>query len=255
MKVRLGLALGMLMAVALAGAAEATVVGNWNGSNRSWNNSDMSALRGAVVAAGHTVRADAAITPAELAGDGVFVIGEATVTPSAGEMSDLSGFVNAGGILLVFTNSSASGVAGANSIFSALGSTLNFAGTNPVAAPFPAGPFTSGPTNIVGQTITTSPGNFISGGTVVAGSFVNYQQIGAGYVIAFGDRIDHNVFGPTAGTPNGDLFLNILQVAATPQVVVVRHVDVPTLSEWGLIGLAVLVTALAIGGLRRRKVS
>ncbi|MBK7470338.1 MAG: hypothetical protein IPI73_06530 [Betaproteobacteria bacterium] len=37
-------------------------------------------------------------------------------------------------------------------------------------------------------------------------------------MIAFGDRIDHNVFGPTAGTPNGDLFLNILQVAATPQV-------------------------------------
>ena len=242
----------VIMVAGFVGASDAAVIGNWSGSSRSWNNADMSILRAALIAAGHTIRPDAAISSAELAADNIFVIGEAASTPNSTEMAALSAFVNGGGILLVLTDSGASGVAGANAIFAAIGSALLFSGTSPSASPFPADIFTNGPPfNIVGQTLTTSPGNEISGGTTLAGSFIHYQQIGAGYVFGFGDRSDHNFAVPDSTTANGRLFLNI--AAAAGQAQVPASEIVPTLTEWGMIMSVVLMGFLSIYYLRRKR--
>lgn len=243
---RLWVVLVVILVTATGGAAQAAVIGNWSSSSRSWNSSDMATLKAALVAAGHTVRPDAAISAGELAACQVFVIGEGTAAPVGVELTQLTAFVNGGGILLVFTNSGASGVPAGNAMFAALGSTLLFGGGSPSLAPFPAGPFTNGPPhNIVGQSLATSPGNDITGGTALAGSYAAFQQIGAGYVVGFGDRFDHNTFNPNASTPNGQLFLNIAAVGTT----------VPAMPTAGLIALGLLLALVALAMGRRGRLA
>jgi hypothetical protein len=212
------------MVVAVAALASiptsAAVVGNWSGSLRSWNSSDMANLKGIVTTAGHTVLADAAIT-AGLGGATVYVIGEGTSTPTAGEISILDSWVTGGGRLLLFNNSGCSGCAATNAILTAFASSISVSSTSAVVAAFPTSPFTTTPNNLVGLTLVTSPGDEVTGGTQIAGSFISYQAHGAGYVIVFGDRSDHNIFNSTAADVNAQLFLNILSgpgapAAATP---------------------------------------
>lgn len=252
MKKVLVMSLAFVAIVGLASFSNAANIGNWSGSLRSWNNSDMSILKAALITAGNTVEADEAITTSNLANDNVFVIGEATSVPISAELSVLSTFVNGGGTLLVLTNSGCSGGAGANAIFSALGSSLNLPCTgSPVVAPFAGGIFatTGPPYNIVGQTLATTPGNVIAGGTTLAGDYIHYQKIGNGYIFAFGDRSDHNTFNPNDTTVNGKLFLNI---AAGSSVVKVSTV-VPTMTQWGMIIFMILAGIGAIHYLRSRK--
>jgi hypothetical protein len=167
-----------------------------------------------VISAGHTVEADESITAANLANDNVFVVGEAGVSPTAGELADLSAWVNGGGLLLVLSDSGSSGVTGGNAILSGIGSSLNIVGSSPAAAPLTGGVFASQgpPYNIVGSSIGTSPGNGITGGTTLAGDYIHYQSVGSGYVFAFGDRTDHDFFDPDATTINGKLFLNLVAI-------------------------------------------
>lgn len=170
----------------------------------------MATLNSTLTSAGHTILPNGAISAASLAAMDVFVIGEASSAPSGVEMSDLSAWVSGGGILLVFFDSSCSGCTGGNAVLSGLGTGMSAsggaAGTTLVGGNFASeGP----PYNLVGQSLGSSPGTAISGGTSLAGSYVHYAMLGGGYVFAFGDRLDHEVFSPTASTVNGRLFLNI----------------------------------------------
>ena len=224
----------------------AGVVWNWSGSSRSWNDSDMSVLQATLIGAGHTVLADSAITAGNLAGANVGVIGEAGAAPTAGETTTLSTWINAGGVLLVFFDSSCSGCLGGNPLLSALGTALQASSASASLSAFSGGVFatTGPPYDIVGQTLNTSAGSAISGGTALAGDFIHYQALGLGHVFAFADRSDHNIFNPTSGNANGKLFLNIVghSEGGTPAV--------PEPSTLGLLG-AGLAALIAIG--RRRK--
>jgi hypothetical protein len=198
----------------LASAFPASVIGNWNGSQRSWKNAEFSVVRDSVTAAGHTVENEESITALNLLNDTHFIIGEASLTPSVAEITTLSSWVHGGGVLLVFSDSGGDGFAGGNAILSGIGSAMNFGGSPPIVAPFVGGNFASvgPPYDIVGQTLTVSPGNEVSGGNILAGSYVHYEHLGSGWAFAFGDRLDHNFFLPNNSTVNGQLFLNITAV-------------------------------------------
>jgi len=193
---------------------QATTIGNWSGSARSWNQGDFATIKNTMMLAGHTVEANEAITAANLANNEMFIIGEGLFTPNAAELTDLANFVNAGGALLVFTNSNFTGGPAGNGILSGIGSGMSFtsAFVNAVG-PLQAGNFaTEGPPfNIVGQNLAVSPGNIVNGGTTLYGVGLHFEQIGSGFLYAFGDRYDHNVFGPNNANTNGQLFLNIAE--------------------------------------------
>jgi PEP-CTERM motif len=199
----------IVIAFAAVSDASAAIIGNWSGSSRSWNTGDMSILKSTLIADGDTVLPDSAIT-AGILSDDVFVIGEPLTAPTGGEISTLSTFVNTGGILLLFNDSGFSGGSANNTILAGIGSSMTVLNSSASVAPFPVDGFaTNNDFNLVGQTLGTSPGMAISGGTAIAGSFISYQQLGSGFVFVFGDRSDHNTFNPTAPSVNGQLFLNI----------------------------------------------
>lgn len=203
--------LAFLMLMVSAGAS-AAVIGQWEGSERSWNADEFTTIHDLMTANGHIVTSNEAINPANLAAAQVFVIGEASVTPSAQELSDLFNWVSAGGRLIVLGDSAGSGQTGNNAIFAGVGSSMVEGGDASLSA-FVGGNFaTEGPPyNIVGQLLDISPGTAITGGFMLAGTYVQFQQIGAGYVYGFADRSDHNVFNPSDFNPNGQIFLNIVE--------------------------------------------
>lgn len=201
-----------------------------------------------MITAGHTVEADGAITAANLANDQLFIVGEGSV-PTAGEITDLANWVTGGGILILFTNSNFSGGAGANAILTGLGSTMSLSsGFSSATGPLQGGNFasTGPPYNIVGQNIAVSPGNFVSGGNTLYGFGIHYEQIGSGFVYAFGDRYDHNAFSPSAANTNGQLFLNIANGAMMSSVV-------PEPSTFTLLGIGTFGMAFYGWRLNRKK--
>src|SRR5260370_35444936 len=129
-----------------------------------------------MIAAGNTVQADGSITPANLAGDNVFVIGEALSGPTAAEGLALSNWVNGGGVLLVLFDSGCSGCVGGNVALADVGSSMSASNANPSVSPFPSGNFstTGPPFNVVGQTLHTPPGSAISGRTPIPGPHLEY---------------------------------------------------------------------------------
>jgi hypothetical protein len=171
----------------------------------------MATLNSTLTTAGHTILPNGPISAATLAAMDVFVIGEASAAPTAPELSDLGTWVSGGGILLVLFDSSCSGCTGGNAVLSGLGTGMTASGSASGGTLVGGNFATTGPPyNLVGQTLVTSPGTAISGGTSLAGSYLHYVGLGSGYVFAFGDRLDHNIFAPTSSNVNGRLFLNIV---------------------------------------------
>ena len=203
---------GPLLALLVIQQASASNVGNFDGSLRSWNSGDMGITYATAIAAGHTIEADESISAVNLANDTHFVLGEPTVTPGGTQLADLSAWVQAGGILLLYAESNG-GLPALNNIALGIGSSLAWGGSISSGATFVGGNFaTEGPPyNLVGQSLSTTKGTpVMSGGTPLAGDYIRFEQLGAGYVFGFADRSDHNFFAPTAGNANGQLILNIL---------------------------------------------
>jgi hypothetical protein len=201
--------LAVLTLVLGATHAEASVIGSWIGSSEPWNTPEFSTIRDTILSAGHTFEADEPMTAADLANDDLFLIQEPGYTPSASELSDLAAWINAGGLLIIQTDSDG-GAPSCNAILSAIGSSMSFEGTH-ANAPLSGGIFaTEGPPyNIVGQLLVTSAGFGVVGGNALAGTYARYEELGNGYVFAFGNRPDHNFAAPTSATVNGQLFLNL----------------------------------------------
>lgn len=201
---------GTICFLGLSVAAQATVIGNWDGSGRSWNSG--STLVNLMTSRGHTVEADGPLTAANLANDAVFVIGEATRGTTAGETSDLLNWINGGGRLLITVDSANTGAAGANAILASLGSSMSFGGSAS-NGPLQGGNFltTGGPFNIVGQTLQVTPGTASVGGTSLAGTYVGFEQIGSGFVFGFADHFQNNLFNNSAANVNGQMHINLVE--------------------------------------------
>ncbi len=204
--------LGVLMAVSVASAAQSAVIGNWDGGARSWNTG--STLVKLMESRGHKVEADGGISAAGLAGDAVFVIGEAKRKTTTKETADLSAWIKGGGRLLVSVDSGRSGVRDANSILSALGSSLKFAGSAK-NGPLQTGNFLTdgGPFDIVGKSLQVSLGTGVKGGTSLAGSYVGVEAYGSGFIFGFGDEFAHDVFSNSEDNVNGQMHVNLVEAS------------------------------------------
>ena len=239
--------IAVVTGVLVATGASAAIIGNWDGSNRSWNSGDATVLHDLMVSRGHTVEADGALTAANLAGDTLFVIGEATRATTAAETADLLSYVMGGGRLLItvdtFPGGTAPGlgVVNGNAILSSLGSSLTFSealGGSAVNGALQAGSFLTegGPFDIVGQTLVTTLGAAVTGGTSLAGSYVAFEQIGAGYIFGFGDNFQNDLFFNSATNVNGQMHINLVEGGAATQV--------PEPSALVLLGIGLLMLAL-----------
>jgi hypothetical protein len=114
--------LALLLIIAVV-PASAGVIGNWEGSGRSWNNGSFGEVKTLMTLAGNTVRADQDLISA-ITGSNVLVIGEAVGVPTASELTALTTWVNLGGVVLMFGDSGGTGAPANNAIATALGSTM-----------------------------------------------------------------------------------------------------------------------------------
>lgn len=227
------------LTLAGGGDAQANIVANWDKSARSWNNPHMSKIKAAMQDAGHQVLADAPISDATLRA-GVLVMGEPIAAPSAAEAAKLQEFVMSGGMVLLFGDTGID-LQTYNNLLTGLGSTIQFTtSTVGTTSALPDGLFTISPSKISGSTLNVTSGNGTAGGKLVDSNYVRYERVGNGFVIAFGDRIDHN---DVISATNTSLLLNIVALAISPPLLV------PTLSGGMLLLLA---GALAAAALRLR---
>ena len=219
-------------------------IGNWNGSGRSWNNSDMLTVRTTMTGRGHSVFADADITGANLLNYDVFIIGEGTRNVTGAEATALASWVSGGGRLVTLWDSGNSGNPFNNNIMTALGLALQGSGSAGGSTTLAGGNFATngGPFNIVGQALNTTPGTAISGGSALASDWLRFQGLGSGVAFAFADRSDHGVFSPNASTTNGQLFINIVEAGS---INVVPEPSTYLLMVSGLVGLLMIARARA----------
>lgn len=216
-------------------SANASIIGQWNESSRSWNHGNFSTINSILTNAGHTIETDGALTAANLFNDDMFVLAEATRALTATEISDLLSWISSGGILWMSADSS-SNSSFSNAILSALGSTLSFTGSASTSGPLAAGNFaTNNVYNIEGQSINWSLGKTISlgaNGTFLSDNMLAFEQIGNGFLYLSGDRFEHDALGASANNPNGQIFLNLAQRQRT-----VTSVPAPATAALLLIGL------------------
>ena len=233
-----------LALTALAQTAAAAVVGNWDKSARSWNNSHMTKVKAAMESAGYQVLADQPITEAGLKSLTVFVIGEPSASPSAEQLSLLKKFMSAGGMILLFGDTGID-LPTYNNLLTGVGSTMAYTSTTiGTSSALPENKFTGGPINIVGSTLSVTSGNGTAGGTLIDSNYVRYEQIGSGYMVVFGDRIDHN---DVISAANTNLILNIVSIALGPIV------QIPALSPAGLLLASLLLLLAASAALHHRR--
>ena len=227
----------LLAASLLASAAHAHVIANWDKSGRSWNNSHMTKIKAAMVAAGHEVLPDGPITETLLRSVNVFVIAEPTAVPTAVELALLKGYIASGGMLLLFGDTGIE-LPTYNTLLSGVGSSITFTtttiGTTSALAP---GKFTDGPNAVVGSTLSVTSGNGTAGGTLIDNNYVRYESVGNGLVFVFGDRIDHN---DVISATNTRLLLNIVAIAAGPAM------PVPTLTATGMAAMSALLMMIGL---------
>jgi hypothetical protein len=221
----------------------AKVIANWDKSARSWNNSHMSQIKASMQDAGHTVQPDAPISDTTLKAS-VLVIGEPVTSPSAAEIAKMKDFVALGGMVLLFGDTGID-LPTYNGLLSNLGSSIQFTtSTVGTSSALPDGLFTTGPNRITGGALSVTSGNGTSGGKLVDSNYVRYERVGSGFVIVFGDRIDHN---DVISATNTSLLLNIVATAADPPFIV------PTLSGAMLLLLGIALATVAARHARLRR--
>ena len=234
----------LLAPLGLSGEAQAGVVANWDKSSRSWNNSHMTRIKAAMQEAGHRVEGDGAISTAALKISSVYLIGEPVATPSPGELTLLAEFVKSGGMIFVFGDTGID-LPTYNNLLAGIGSTIAFTTTTVgTSSALPEGRFTEGPSRIAGSTLSVTSGNGTTGGLRIDNNYVRYEQIGAGYVVAFGDRIDHN---DVISDTNAKLLLNLVSLAVGP------NVQIPAVSSLALVLAALLLAGLGAVRIARRR--
>ncbi len=234
----------LLVPFGVAGDAHAGVIANWDASSRSWNNSHMTKIKTAMQDAGHRVDNDGAIGGASVKMSSVYLIGEPTATPTAAELALLRQFVKDGGMIFVFGDTGID-LPTYNNLLAGIGSTIAFTTTTiGTTSALPNGQFTQKPWNISGSTLSVTSGNGTTGGTLIDNNYVRFEQIGAGYVVVFGDRIDHN---DVISDTNTKLLLNLVSFAIVPAV------QIPAVSQMGLVLASLLLAGLGAARLARRR--
>lgn len=234
----------LLVPFGVAGDARAGVIGNWEKSSRSWNNSHMTTIKTAMQDAGHRVEGDGAITSTVLKASSVYLIGEPTATPTTAELAMLRQLATDGGMIFVFGDTGID-LPTYNNLLAGIGSTIAFTTTTiGTTSALPDGQFTQGPSKISGSTLSVTSGNGTTGGTLIDNNYVRFEQIGAGYVVVFGDRIDHN---DVISDTNTKLLLNLVSFAIGPPA------QVPAVSPIGLVLASLLLAGLGAARLARRR--
>lgn len=207
------LAAAAVLVVTCAASAGQRVIGNWDSGGRTWNHSDFATIKTQMTLfAGNVVAANAPMTAQNLAGYDAYVIAEPTITPGTTALDDLETWVRTGGVLMVLSDGF-NAAAPMNNILAAIGSTLSFSNSAGQIAALKGGVFASlgPPYDIVGAMPASVGSKTVSGGTELAGTVARYEKLDSGYVFAFGDRLDHNLFNPTFQTINGKLFWNLAE--------------------------------------------
>ena len=192
-------------------------VAQYASANRSWNDASFSDIKSAVEQAGHTVTANGTINGGILNGADVLLVGEVTINLSSTNERRIRDWVRGGGLLLM-TNEDTTSETFQNEWLAAAGSSIRRDGSGSGIGPFPFVPdFIEGPPyNLANQTASTSLGSHFTGGLELAGVGGRFEYIGAGAVVALGERLDHNVFidDPTFSfvtSVNTKLFLNLIE--------------------------------------------
>jgi hypothetical protein len=232
--------LAVSLLLAQAETAHAKGIANWNKSARSWNNSHMTKIKAAMEGTGYHVDPDAALDQASL-NSAVIVMGEPTATPTAAEMDQITTFVKNGGMVLVFGDTGID-LPTYNHLLSGIGSSIQFTTTTiSTTSALPDGAFTLEPVKIAGTVLTVTSGNGTTGGIPIDNNYVKFEQIGKGFVVVFGDRIDHN---DVISTTNTELLLNLVAVAVAPAF------PIPALSPAVLLLIALMLCGFAASRLR-----
>ena len=232
-----------LVALGVGGNAQAATIGNWEMSSRSWNNTHMTKIKASMQNAGHRVDADGSIASG-LRSAAVYVLGEPIATPTAAELALLRQFIRDGGMAFVFGDTGID-IQTYNNLLGGIGSTIAFTSTTiGTSSALPDGQFTQGPSKITGNTLSVTSGTGTTGGTLIDTNYVRYERIGAGYVVVFGDRIDHN---EVISDVNTNLLLNLVSAAIGPVV------PVPSVSSAGLALMSLLLAAMGMSFAARRR--
>lgn len=236
----------LALSVVLSGvAAQAATIGQWKGNpaNQVWASAGNFSSLYSFVSAANTVETTESITPGNLANDNFFIIANPTAAPTASELTTLANWVQAGHILLLFTDPDDLGsVTVANKILAGVypvaqtnkinvSSTLVGSNVGSVAGslmgPDPGvmgTPGNSSTHNISTQALGIWQAFSILGGTNLAlnntpsvgfniGNTLRVDTISLGKIYVFGDRYDSNSnMGLTGASTNGNLslFLNLL---------------------------------------------
>lgn len=226
-------ATAVFLSVSLAHAG--AIIGQWDGDgkailtdngNISWNYANTSytystnLVHSLMAGYGATIGPDAPITAANLAGYDSFVIRIPAAAPTSGEISALSDWVSAGGLLLMFADSSMS-TDPFNVILAGIGSTMAMGGTVNQNFFYTPGLFLTN--GIVDSWVSPTVGIGVVGGTSLtrggatwttaqqaqAAAYIHFQQMGLGYVVVFADTIDVNYVLNANGSALDRMFQNI----------------------------------------------
>ena len=203
-----------LIAVALFASVTAKAdnlqIGSWDQSGRTLEDRAFSPFVAALTSDGHSVASSGAISSDSMLKYCVFFMQEALRSITSGEKSVLLGWLNKGGVLAVLADSGGTGVATSNSILSDLGTPISMSAGAAVPGAIVASPFSNTPHNLVGTTFNSSPAAVVSGGSIISQNYVHYFAVGAGYVLVFGDALNHYALGGgNTATANYQLFDNI----------------------------------------------
>jgi hypothetical protein len=223
------LAAAMFLSQAVSGGT----IGQWSGSSidtntgqvLSWNYTNAgptystTKVHDLLVGAGNTITPNAEITSANMALYDTFVIRMPDSAPAAADTAILADWVESGGLLLLVADRSTA-TTPFNSILAGVGSTMRASDSMDQNMYLRGGMFLTD--NIADSFVSGTPGRCISGGTALtrggatwteaqqadAAAYIHFEQIGMGYVVAFGDTLDVNFFTLTTASPLGKLFLN-----------------------------------------------